>query len=183
MVTMPFLSESITSSNSFFLSRTQSSSMSWACWFSTVPTGKEMNSDSVSFLSPSWSKRKAWCLSHKYLLTEKKFNENSLSIWWECIYNVGIFAEIGNWYYHCCLYMIWTKGLFNITDSASGSRQWRLVPIIPVFPHCWLIAEPTQIWLLLHHAFQNWSATTCLLWGNSSAVALTILFPLFGEVY
>lgn len=55
MVTIPSWFESMTSSNSFFLSLTQSSSMSWPCWFSTVPTGREMNSDRVSFQSLSWS--------------------------------------------------------------------------------------------------------------------------------
>lgn len=55
MVTIPSWLASISSSNSLFLSRTQPSSTSWPCWFSTVPTGREMNSDSESFLSPSWS--------------------------------------------------------------------------------------------------------------------------------
>lgn len=55
MVTIPSWLASISSSNSLFLSRTQLSSTSWPCWFSTVPTGREMNSDSESFLSPSWS--------------------------------------------------------------------------------------------------------------------------------
>ncbi|TNN50765.1 hypothetical protein EYF80_039030 [Liparis tanakae] len=50
MVTMPSRSKSMTSSNSVFLSRTQSSSMSCACWFSTVPTGSEMNSDNENLL-------------------------------------------------------------------------------------------------------------------------------------
>lgn len=55
MVTIPSWSASISSSNSLLLSLTQPSSMSWPCWFSTVPAGREMNSGSESLLSPSWS--------------------------------------------------------------------------------------------------------------------------------